>query len=148
MLCSAYDLGMAEKSEGLMIFPDDAKLGMEVWEYLQLNDNVIDVSITPNRGDCLSIRGIALELAALTQTAVTTFKIIEQKPVITDTLSIEIQAIEQCPHYVGRIVRQVNLNAVTPIWMQERLRRSGIRSISAIVDITNYVMLEFGQPMV
>lgn len=147
MLCSAYDLGMAEKSEGLIIFPDDAPLGAEVWDYLQLNDTVIDVSITPNRGDCLSVMGLANEISALTQTKVTAPDIQAVKATLSDTLPVVLQAPQKCSHYVGRIIKNVKADAMTPIWMQERLRRSGQRSISPVVDVMNYVMLELGQPM-
>ncbi len=148
MLCSARDLGFKEESEGLLELPPDAPLGKNLWEYLHLNDYVIDVSITPNRGDCLSIRGMAHEIAALTQSKLTTpLTISEIKSNSTDIFPVVITAKAECPRYVGRVIRQVKADAVTPIWMSERLRRGGVRSISPVVDVTNYVMLELGQPM-
>jgi phenylalanyl-tRNA synthetase beta chain len=147
MLCSARELSLAEESDGLFILPADAKMGDAVWEYLKLSDYIIDVSITPNRGDCLSIMGLAKEISALTKTEVTLPAIPTQSSTIPDALKINITASEACPHYVGRIIRNVKADAITPIWMQERLRRTGVRCISPVVDVMNYVMLELGQPM-
>jgi phenylalanyl-tRNA synthetase beta chain len=147
MLCSSKELGLAEESEGLLVLPEDAPVGKSIWEYLTLADYVIDVSITPNRGDCLSVRGLAREVSALTQSSITTPIISNVKPIINDMLSIAISSPEACPHYVGRVIRNVKADATTPMWMQERLRRSGVRCISPVVDVMNYVMLELGQPM-
>lgn len=147
MLCSAKELGLAEESEGLIILPVDAPVGKSVWDYLDLTDHIIDVSITPNRGDCLSILGLAQDISAITRTTarIPDIAIIEAN--ISDTLPVNIQAAEECPHYVGRVIRNVTADAITPVWMIERLRRAGIRCISPIVDVMNYVMLELGQPM-
>jgi phenylalanyl-tRNA synthetase beta chain len=147
MLCSPQELGLGEDADGLFELPKDAPIGKDVWDYLNLNDNLIDVSITPNRGDCLGIRGLAKDVAALTQSAYNEPKIANVNAVIEDVLPITITAPDICPSYVGRIIRDVKANAPTPIWMREHLRRFGVRSISAIVDITNYVMIELGQPM-
>lgn len=147
MLCSARELGMSEDSSGLLVLPDDAPIGNDLREYLQLNDIAIDISITPNRGDCLSIRGISREIGAITNSNVTPVKIIEAVKKSRDVIPLHISETNGCPHYVGRIIRHVKADAVTPIWMKERLRRSGQRSIHPIVDVTNYVMLELGQPM-
>ncbi len=147
MLCSAKELSLAEQSEGLLILPQDAKMGESIWEYLKLADVVIDVSITPNRGDCLSIKGLAKEISALTQTHLTPLTIQNIQPVIKDILSVSLKQASACSHYVGRVIRKVKADAITPIWMQERLRRAGARCISPIVDIMNYVMYELGQPM-
>ncbi len=147
MLCSAADLGLAEESEGLLELPSEAPLGMELWEYLQLNDHIIEVAVTPNRGDCLSLAGMAREVAAVTGTRLKKPAIPAVKPLIPDFFPVTIRAKEACPHYVGRVIRGLNAKASTPIWLKERLRRSGLRSISPIVDVTNYVMLELGQPM-
>ncbi|MDR3477627.1 MAG: phenylalanine--tRNA ligase subunit beta [Gammaproteobacteria bacterium] len=147
MLCTAHELGLAEESNGLFIFPDNAPVGKDVWDYLQLADYLLDVSITPNRGDCLSIRGMANEVAALTESALITHKTPEIITTIKDVLPVTISAEKECPRYVGRVIRAVRADASSPVWLQERLRRSGIRSISPIVDVTNFVMLELGQPM-
>ncbi len=147
MLCSARELGLTEESEGLILLSPDARVGDNVWDYLNLTDHVLDISITPNRGDCLSISGLAQDTAAITQTQQTIphFPKIDAK--IKDILPIVLRAANECPHYVGRIIRGVTADAATPNWMQERLRRSGIRCISPVVDVMNYVMLELGQPM-
>jgi phenylalanyl-tRNA synthetase beta chain len=147
MLCSDAELSLAEESNGIMALPQDAPVGLEVWEYLNLSDYVMDINITPNRGDCLSVLGMAIETAAITGCPLTRPSLTVIKPVIKDTLPIRIEAPAACPRYVGRVVRDVKTDAVTPIWLQERLRRSGIRSISPIVDVMNYVMMELGQPM-
>lgn len=147
MLCSAVELGLAENSEGILELSADAPLGEDLRNYLGLDDKIIEVSITPNRGDCLSVRGLARELGAATTAKVTPINIIETVKKTRDTLSVTVKDTDGCPHYVGRVVRNVNLEAKTPVWMIERLRRSGIRSIHPVVDVTNYVMLELGQPM-
>lgn len=148
MLCSASELTISNDNEGLMVLPSDAPVGVDVWEYLQLNDHVFDISITPNRGDCLSIRGIAREIAALMHSPVLKKEALVDCEVASNMIySVAVQAKADCPSYVGRVIRNVNVNAPTPIWMVERLRRGGIRSISPVVDVTNYVMLELGQPM-
>jgi phenylalanyl-tRNA synthetase beta chain len=146
MLCSAVELGMAAESDGLFVLPADAPLGEDIRHYLKLDDNTIEIGITPNRGDCLSIRGVAREVSALTSTALKALTSPEMKPTIKDTLPVSIKAPIGCPRYVGRVIRGVK-SAATPSWLSEKLRRSGIRSISPVVDVTNYVMLELGQPM-
>ncbi len=147
MLCSASELGLEDSSEGLMELPTDAPVGVCLREYLQLDDQVIDVDLTPNRGDCLGIAGIAREVGLLNQCDVNA----PEMPAVTagseQVFPVSLQAGDACPHYAGRVITGVNAAAETPLWMFERLRRSGIRSISAIVDVTNYVMLELGQPM-
>ncbi len=147
MLCSARELGLTEESEGLIILPADAPVGRAVWEYLDLTDHILDISITPNRGDCLSILGLAREVSAITRTKarIPAVSIIDTK--IPDTLPVTIHAAEACPRYVGRMIRHVTPDATTPVWMQERLRRAGVRCISPVVDVLNYVMFELGQPM-
>ncbi|MDH5326473.1 MAG: phenylalanine--tRNA ligase subunit beta [Gammaproteobacteria bacterium] len=147
MLCSATELGMAEQADGLLPLPGDAPVGEAVSEYLQLNDNSIELGLTPNRADCLSIRGVAREVGVINRKSVNAPKIAETAAKLKDELSIELKAAEQCPHYVGRIIKGINPKAQTPMWMQEKLRRSGVRSISPVVDVTNYVLLELGQPM-
>ena len=147
MLCAEQELGMADHSDGLMELPADAPVGEDVRDYLSLDDNIIDVDLTPNRADCFSIRGIARDVGVLNKEAVTEVAIEAVAASIDDTFPIEINAAEDCPRYTGRIIRGVDVSVSTPLWMQEKLRRSGIRSIDPIVDITNYVLLELGQPM-
>lgn len=147
MLCSAAELGLSENSEGLLTLPDDAPIGEDLRELLQLEDYTIDVAITPNRSDCLSVKGIAREIAALTKAKLHPLTVPKTKAVIRDTFKVTIKTKKGCPRYIGRVIRNVNASAPTPLWLQERLRRSGVRFISAVVDVTNYVMLELGQPM-
>lgn len=147
MLCSAKDLGLAEESQGLMELPRDAPIGQDLWAYLQLADTIIDVAITPNRGDCLSVKGITREISAITQTPLKEISIKEVPAALKDVLPVTVQSQVNCPRYLGRIIRNVKADIATPAWLKERLRRSGVRSISPIVDVTNYVMLELGQPM-
>lgn len=147
MLCSAKELGIAEESDGLLVLPADAPVGTDIRDYLGLDDKLFTLKLTPNRADCLSILGIAREVAALTGADLTAPEI---KPVAGSsdkTRTVLVEAKQHCPRYAGRVVTGVNAAAATPGWMVQRLARSGIRSISAIVDITNYVLLEQGQPM-
>ncbi|MEZ5452940.1 MAG: phenylalanine--tRNA ligase subunit beta [Thiothrix sp.] len=147
MLCSSTELGMSEKSDGLLELPDDAPVGMDIREYLQLDDEVIELAITANRGDCMSMIGVARETALVMDVPLHVPEIPSCATQHTDTFPIDIQAADACPRYAGRIIRNINPQALTPVWMQEKLRRAGIRSISATVDVTNYVLLELGQPM-
>ncbi|MDR0779375.1 MAG: phenylalanine--tRNA ligase subunit beta [Pseudomonadales bacterium] len=147
MLCSAAELGLVDSADGLLELPADAPLGLNLRDYLKLDDALIDIDLTPNRGDCLSICGLARELGALTETAV-------QKPAIgavpathQGALPVTLLHPEGCPRYLGRVIRNINQNVETPLWMQEKLRRAGLRSIDPVVDVTNYVLLELGQPM-
>lgn len=147
MLCSARELGLSEDTAGLMPLPTDAPVGAPLRDYLRLEDVAIELGLTPNRGDCLSIAGIAREVAALNREAVTE---VEAEPIPaagTAELPVSLEAGADCPHYVGRVIEDIDPQAPTPMWMQERLRRCGLRSLSALVDVTNYVMLELGQPM-
>ncbi len=147
MLCSAKELGLVAEAEGLMELPADAPIGTDIREYLQLNDNSIEVDLTPNRADCLSVEGVAREVAVLNQIH-TTVPAIEPVAVTTaEKLTVTVEATAACPHYLGRVISGVNNKAQTPLWMQERLRRSGLRSLSPLVDVTNYVLLELGQPL-
>ena len=147
MLCSEKELGLADSADGLMELPDDAPLGKSLTDYLQLDDTIIELDLTPNRGDCLSIAGIARELGALNQCEVTEQEWAPYKQTIKDKFPVEIQVDDVCTHYAGRVIKGINVNIETPLWMLERLRRGGIRGLSPVVDITNYVMLELGQPM-
>lgn len=147
MLCAATELGLEEHSSGLMDLGAHAKPGMSIRTCLKLDDNIIDVDLTPNRGDCLSIAGVARELSALTQVRVKPPKM----PVVIASIRLKqkivVKAKQACPRYVGRVIQGVDSQAVTPLWMQERLRRGGQRCIHPVVDVLNYVMLEIGQPM-
>jgi phenylalanyl-tRNA synthetase beta chain len=147
MICSEEELALAEKSEGIMELPADVIVGASAIEWLNLDDRMIEVDLTPNRGDCLSIEGLAREAAALFEYQRPVQAVEAVPPLHQDQLAVSLQAPEGCPRYLGRIIRGVNASNETPGWMKERLRRSGIRSISALVDVTNYVLLELGQPM-
>ncbi|MEX2468748.1 MAG: phenylalanine--tRNA ligase subunit beta [Pseudohongiellaceae bacterium] len=147
MLCSAEELGLEEKSAGLLELPADAPVGADVCDYLGLNDVSIELDLTPNRGDCLGIAGIAREVGVLTGEAVTAAEFTPVASSIEDEFPVRISAPDGCPRYLGRVVRGVDLEAETPLWMKEKLRRCGLRSIDPIVDVTNYVLLELGQPM-
>ena len=148
MLCSESELGLAEdKSPGIMELPSDAPVGTCFREYLKLDDVTIDVDLTANRGDCLGMVGLAREVGVLNRMAVTEPQWQPAPVTIDDTFDITIEAGEQCPRYAGRVIRGINPGATTPLWMVEKLRRGGIRSIDPVVDITNYVLLEYGHPM-
>lgn len=147
MLCSASELQISEENDGILELSVDAPVGVDIREYLNLNDSIIDVDLTPNRADCLSIAGLAREVGVINKVDVTPVAITEQTVNIDDTFPIRVEASEGCPRYLGRVIKGVNVAASTPLWMVEKLRRSGVRSIDPIVDITNYVMLELGQPM-
>jgi len=147
MLCSAQELGLAESSTGILELPADAPLGCSVREYLGLDDLVLELNVTPNRGDALSVLGIAREVAALSGRALSGPRI---EPVVArnaDQIAVRLDAPAACPKFVGRVVRGVDNRAPSPQWLRERLRRAGLRSVGPIVDVTNYVMLELGQPM-
>ncbi len=147
MLCSAVELGMSDQSDGIMELPKDAPVGENIRDYLSLDDTILDIDLTPNRADCFSIRGVAREIAALAKLPV--------KPLPNATVpvksdlkrDINLNAGPACGRFCGRVIENLDANATTPLWMQERLRRCGLRTIHPIVDITNYVMLELGQPM-
>ena len=147
MLCAEAELGLSEASDGLMELPETAPTGQDFREFMGLNDITIDVDLTPNRADCLSIKGLAREVGVLNSLATNAPAIDAVGSVHSEVPDIRIEAPAGCPRYLGRILRNVNLTAETPLWMQEKLRRSGIRSIDPAVDVTNYVLLEQGQPM-
>jgi phenylalanyl-tRNA synthetase beta chain len=147
MLCSARELGLGDAHEGLMVLPDELVTGVVLHEALDLDDTLIEIDLTPNRGDCLGVEGVAREVGTLTRSPVSPVVIEDVEASIDDTFPVEVQEPEACPRYLGRVLRGVNPCATTPLWMQERLRRSGLRSIDPVVDVTNYVLLELGQPM-
>lgn len=147
MLCSAVELGIAESADGLLVLPGDAPVGQSVRSVLGLDDVTLELGLTPNRGDCLSIVGVAREVAALNGLELAPRDWAPVAARIADTFPIVLQAPTACPRYAGRVLRGIRRDAVTPLWMKERLRRSGVRSISPVVDVTNYILLELGQPM-
>jgi phenylalanyl-tRNA synthetase beta chain len=147
MLCSAKELGLAEASEGLLELAPDAPIGRSIRDYLELDDVAIELGLTPNRADCLSVAGIAREVATLYRCDVKGPAMEPVASAITDTFPVHLDAPADCPRYVGRLVRGIDIKAATPLWMKERLRRSGIRSLGPVVDVTNYILLELGQPM-
>lgn len=147
MLCGADELGLAEEREGLMELPAELTTGADLRAALELDDTLIDIDLTPNRGDCLGVRGLAREVGVLND-AVVTEPLIEPVPAtIDDRFPVTVADPEGCPRYLGRVLRGVDVSRPTPGWMVEKLRRSGLRSIDAVVDVTNYVLLELGQPM-
>lgn len=148
MICSASELGLEEEtSPGILVLSSAAPVGVDFREFMHLNDMTIEVDLTPNRGDCLSIKGLSREVGVLNRLPVEGPVIEAVAAEIEESFTVSIEAPEQCPRYIGRVIKGVNVKAETPLWMVERLRRSGIRSIDPVVDITNYVMLELGQPM-
>jgi phenylalanyl-tRNA synthetase beta chain len=147
MLCSARELGIADSHDGLLALPDDAVIGTDIRTALDLDDHLITLKLTPNRADCLSLLGIARELSALTGAPLLQPEITPVAAVYDAQRTIVLDAPAACPRYCGRIVRGVNAQAATPEWIKRRIERSGVRPISAVVDITNYVMLELGQPL-
>lgn len=146
MLCGASEIDLEDKIDGLLELPVDAPVGVNVREYLNLDDHVIDISITPNRGDCFSIRGIAREIAVINQMTAVAPEIKEVAATILDEKKV-IVTTEGCPRYLGRVIKNVNTKAPTPEWMERALARSGMRQHSILVDITNYVLMELGQPL-
>ena len=147
MLCSAHELGLSGEGSGLLVLPEDAPVGADIRQYLELDDKIFTLKLTPNRADCMSVTGVAREAAAITATSLKIERVAPSPVEINDSLQVKVNEPEACPRYCGRVVRGVNPAAATPSWMVRRLERSGLRSLSAIVDITNYVMLELGQPL-
>jgi len=147
MLCSAKELGIAEEASGLLVLPADAPVGQSIREYLDLDDQQFELKLTPNRADCLSLTGVAREVAAIAGAQARFVDVQEVAASINDQRAVVLDAPDACPLYFGRVLKGVNAKAPTPEWMKRRLERSAIRSISALVDVTNYVMLELGQPL-
>jgi len=144
MLCSAKELGLSQDHSGLLVLPAEAQPGADVRRVLDLDDQLITLKLTPNRGDCLSLRGIAREVSVLTGASLTVPAVTPARAALEEKRKILLEDTAACPRYCGRILRGVNAKARTPDWMVRRLERCGLRSISAIVDITNFVMLELG----
>lgn len=147
MLCSAKELGIAEDASGLMVLPADTSVGKSLRDVLDLDDKLFTIKLTPNRADCLSLSGVAREVAALTGATLQLPAVPAIPATATKTRGVVLDAPAACPRYCGRIIEGIDAAAPTPAWMKQRLERSDLRSISAVVDITNYVMLELGQPL-
>jgi len=147
MLCSAVELELGDESGGILELPSDAVAGQSLLEFLNLPDNVIALDLTPNRGDCFSVLGIARDVAAMTGTAFSEPESATIAETIDEQYAVILDDPTACPRFAGRIIRDLDTEAKSPVWMVERLRRSGLRSIHPVVDITNYVMLELGQPL-
>lgn len=147
MLCSARELSLADDADGIFEFDADCAEGAALRDVLGLDDQIIDLDLTPNRADCFCVIGVAREVAAINALEFTEPEAVAIKPTLKDTFHISLVAEDACPRFAGRIIRKLNMSANTPAWMQERLRRSGARPIHPVVDVTNYVMLELGQPM-
>ena len=147
MLCSERELGLSDSHEGLMELAAEAPVGSDVRDYLDLNDVIVDLDLTPNRSDCLSMLGLARETGLLNAMDVDRRDVPAIAAVIDDTFPVELTPGDGCARFAGRVIRDVDVSAVSPLWMQEKLRRAGLRSIDPVVDITNYVMLELGQPL-
>lgn len=147
MLCAEAELGLSEASDGLMELASDAPVGTDLREYLQLDDQVMEIGLTPNRADCLGIRGIAREVGVLNEMPVNELSFTAATVDLDTVFPVEIEAKDRCPRYVGRVIEGVDVSRPSPLWMQEKLRRCGLRSIDAVVDVTNYILLELGQPM-
>ncbi|WP_175752677.1 phenylalanine--tRNA ligase subunit beta [Burkholderia anthina] len=146
MLCSARELKLSEDHSGLLILPEDTPVGQDIRDTLNLDDTVFEIKLTPNKADCLSVFGIARETAAITGAPLTPVDIRPVRAELDETLPVRIAAPDLCGRFSGRVIRGVNARAKTPQWMVERLERSGQRSVSALVDISNYVMFELGRP--
>ena len=146
MLCSGRELGLGDDHAGILELPADAPLGQNVREYLKLDDQIYTIKLTPNKADCLSIIGLAREVAAITGAALCIPKGKTLTANINDRLLVQIEAPELCGRFAGRVIKGVNVKAKTPEWIVQRLAHAGQRSISPLVDLSNYVMLEMGQP--
>ncbi len=147
MICSAAELGLAESSDGILALPEDAPIGMDFRDWAALDDHEIEIGLTPDRGDCLSIAGIAREVGVIERLPLTWPDLSPVEAGSERGITVGLEAPEACPRYIGRVIEGVDPGATTPFWMQEKLRRCGLRSIDPIVDVTNYVLLELGQPM-
>jgi phenylalanyl-tRNA synthetase beta chain len=147
MLCAEQELGLSDSADGLMELASDAPVGADLRDYLQLDDSVIEIGLTPNRADCLGVAGIAREVGLLNDLPVNALSYQKVEQAIDETFPVTLHDADRCPRYVGRVIRDVDVSQPSPLWLQEKLRRCGIRSIDAVVDVTNYLLLELGQPM-
>jgi phenylalanyl-tRNA synthetase beta chain len=146
MLCSAKELKLSEEGSGLLELPDDAPVGQNFRDYYALNDLKFTIKLTPNKADCLSVLGVAREVSALTGVTLHAPQYRAAAVNSAEVLPVKISAPDLCGRFSGRVIRNLNARAATPDWMKQRLERSGQRSVSALVDISNYVMLELGRP--
>lgn len=147
MLCAEDELGISDDHGGIMELAADAPVGADLREYLNLDDTIIEVDLTPNRSDCLSLAGLAREVGVLTQTPVNVPEVAVVPATASETFPVELINSDACPRYMGRVIKGINPTATTPLWMVEKLRRSGVRAIDPVVDVTNFVLMELGQPM-
>ena len=147
MLCSAQELGLEEKSEGIFELPSDAPIGKDIRSFLSLDDFSVGLDLTPNRGDCLGMIGLAREVGVLVRKGITEPENFSIESAINDEYPISIVAKNGCPRYLGRVIKNINIDTSSPLWLKEKLRRSGLRSIDPIVDVTNFILIELGQPM-
>ncbi len=147
MLCSERELGISDSHDGLMELPSDAPVGQNIREFLKLDDATINLDLTPNRSDCLGMVGLARETGLLNEMDVTYPAVVPVEALHEDTFAVKLDSPSTCPRFVGRVIRGIDIHAETPLWMKEKLRRSGLRSIDPVVDVTNYIMLEMNQPM-
>ncbi len=147
MLCSERELGISDSHAGLLELADDAPVGTDIRRYLQLDDTIIELDLTPNRSDCLGMVGLARETGLISNVATRLPEIVPVQPRIDARFPVELAAAAACPRFVGRVISGLRLDAATPVWMKEKLRRAGVRSIDPVVDVTNFVMMELGQPM-
>jgi phenylalanyl-tRNA synthetase beta chain len=147
ILCSAALIGLEESSDDIMELDETATVGQAVTDHLRLDDTVLDIEFTPNRGDCLSVLGVAREISAFRCKPIKRFDLKNRRSDTSSMIAMSVMSTEDAPRYVGRVIEGLNATRKTPDWIKERLRRSGLRSIGPIVDITNFVMLELGQPL-
>ena len=147
MFCGADTLGVNDGSDGLLELPEDAPVGTNIRDYMELDDQIIELDLTPNRADCLSVEGVAREVGVLTKTAVNTPEIASVAASHDETFPVDVKDNDACARYAGRIIKNIDPTAQTPLWMKEKLRRAGLRSLSPVVDVTNFILLELGQPM-
>ena len=148
MLCSASELGLGDDHDGIIELSEDSVPGEELTEALGLDDVLIDLDLTPNRGDCLSIRGIAREVAVLNDLELRQVDVVEIEETIKESIAVELENPKDCPIYVGRVIKGIKPNLQSPLWIKEKLRRCGLRSIDPVVDVTNFVMLELGLSLI
>ena len=148
MICASHELGLGDAPKGhILSLASDAPIGISLLDYLKLDDHQIEFAITPNRGDCLSVQGMARELAAISDTVLQVPKFTTIAAQTDKQVKVSVSAPQACPRYLACVISDIDLSMTTPSWLTERLRRSGLRSIDPVVDVTNYVMLELGQPM-
>ncbi len=147
MLCSEVELGISQESDGIIELANDAPVGSDVRDYLALNDQIIDIDLTPNRADCFCMRGVARDLATLHDLSINEPNIQSVPASIDDVMKVQLNATHQCPKYGSRVIKGIDNSKTSPTWLKEKLRRAGVKSIHPVVDVTNYVMMELGQPM-